>query len=765
MGWIVREAKMYASLPFLLLAFFLLPYHYSSAVPYSYSTYYPYQERIFANGEPINLSQPSRDLDCRQEGLECSIILNVTYMQTMTVYEYNSFVDREVGGRRGDDGYAVNVTADGMLRLMLSSPSYPVNEFLYPILADGERRTVIAINNQVPGPTIIANQRQTLQVTVVNNLAPESLSIHWHGQHAVDTPWMDGVAQLTQCPIPSFTNFTYRFTLDQVGTHWYHAHNGAQRTDGLHGALIVTSDSEFDGTDVNPSEFVDLPEQHTLIFIDWQVTDSISVMEIIASGSRFQDPIDANRVYLNTLTYDRSEAAPMPFVSGLINGAGWRYTSAADPPCTRIDDQNIPLAVFDVEEGKTYRFRLIGAQNAYAFRFSIQGHTMTLLSSDGVPVEEKTTTGGVDYIVIHSGERYDVLVQANSPSPSIVKGNYWMIAETLEDPALLTQRGYCIKGHRSYALLHYRQNPYPQWPPSDTTYNPTTNPKCEQTTCYAANCPFSRFPAEYNIECINVGTMQQRAPLPIPNTDVSASAFFNFGFAGVTTVQGSSINGRHFLFPPGPLVTQYSSLSTFWNDNICSYPRGESEIRGRRCTHTYKVDTGTVELVLMNYIVGQQISTTQAHPVHLHGHHFRVVKIGYGNCTSGICFNSDIECGNDFCDYNVRWASGSRPFNTNNATAMTKDTVIVPPGGYVVLRFERDNPGWWFLHCHIEPHQLEGMAMVIDESSNIPTAPTDFPECGNYPRNTCIASSYTGVGIALGCLSFVVFMQHIMTLL
>ena len=750
---------MYASLLFILLAS-SLQYRYSSAASTHYPSYYPFQHRILARGEPILLSQPSRDIDCRETGQQCSIILNVTYMQTMTVYEYDSSTDREVGGRRGDDGYAVNVSANGTLQLRFTQPSYGVNEFLYPILADGERRPVIAINNQVPGPSILARQGQILQVTVVNNLATETLSVHWHGQHVVDTPWMDGVAQLTHCPIPSYTNFTYQFTLDQVGTHWYHAHNGAQRTDGLHGALIVTSDSEFDGTDINPSTFLDQPEQHTLIFLDWQTSDSISVMETIASGARFSDPANPSRVYQNTLTYDGSESAPMPFVSGLINGAGWKYTPG--PTCTRLNNQNIPLSVFNVEAGKTYRFRLIGAQNAYAFRFSIQGHTMTLLASDGVPVEEKTTQNGVDYIIIHSGERYDVLVQANAPPSSIVAGNYWMLAETLEDPTGLTQRGYCSIGHRAYALLHYRRQAFPAWPPNDTVYNPVNNPKCSKTTCYTANCPFKQYPPGYNIECINAESMQQRAPSSIPNTDVSTSAFLNFGFAGVPTVQGSSINGRHFLFPPGPLVTQYSSLSKFWTDNFCSYPRDASEKRGRRCTNTYKVETNTVELVLMNYILNQQLSVLQAHPVHLHGHHFRVVKVGYGNCTSGTCFNPDIDCANVYCDYNVRWAGGTRPVDTNNTRAATKDTIIVPPGGYVVIRFERDNPGWWFLHCHIEPHQLEGMAMVIDESGSIPSAPRDFPQCGNYPPNACIRS-YTGAGIALGCLVFMVFLQHLMT--
>ena len=88
-----------------------------------------------------------------------------------------------------------------------------------------------------------------------------------------------------------------------------------------------------------------------------------------------------------------------------------------------------------------------------------QGHTMTLLSSDGIPVEEKTMQNEVDYSIVHSSERYDILVEANAASPSIVANNYWMLAERLEDSKMLEQRDYCITGHRAYALLHYRRRP------------------------------------------------------------------------------------------------------------------------------------------------------------------------------------------------------------------------------------------------------------------------------------------------------------------
>ena len=127
---------------------------------------------------------------------------------------------------------------------------------------------------------------------------------------------------------------------------------------------------------------------------------------------------------------------------------------------------------------------------------------MTLLSSDGIPVEEKTMQNEVDYSIVHSSERYDILVEANAASPSIIANNYWMLAERLEDSKMLEKRDYCITGHRAYALLHYRLQAFPTWPPNDTVYNPVNNPNCNTTTCYAANCYFEQFPPEYNIECM-----------------------------------------------------------------------------------------------------------------------------------------------------------------------------------------------------------------------------------------------------------------------
>ena len=51
--------------------------------------------------------------------------------------------------------------------------------------------------------------------------------------------------------------------------------------------------------------------------------------------------------------------------------------------------------------------------------------------------------------------------------------------------------------------------------------------------------------------------------------------------------------------------------------------------------------------------------------------------------------------------------------------APKKDTVIIPDGGFTIIRFLTDNPGWWFFHCHLEFHVEVIIPFVFYESINI----------------------------------------------
>ena len=94
-----------------------------------------------------------------------------------------------------------------------------------------------AYNQQVPGPTIRVKRGDRLVVDFHNALDTAS-TIHWHGVHV---PWeMDGVTWMG-APIEPGESFRYEYTLDQVGTYWYHPHFDTQRQVdlGLYGVLLV----------------------------------------------------------------------------------------------------------------------------------------------------------------------------------------------------------------------------------------------------------------------------------------------------------------------------------------------------------------------------------------------------------------------------------------------------------------------------------------------------------------------------------------------
>lgn len=65
---------------------------------------------------------------------------------------------------------------------------------------------------------------------------------------------------------------------------------------------------------------------------------------------------------------------------------------------------------------------------------------------------------------------------------------------------------------------------------------------------------------------------------------------------------------------------------------------------------------------------------------------------------------------------------------------VVKDTIPVPGGQYARIRVSTCNPGYWFLHCHVEWHMHVGMRLImkVGERSEMVPPPAGFPQCGNY---------------------------------
>ena len=689
--------------------------------------------------------------ECRRSADECEFDLEVDEMRTFTSYQTFS-----AGGKtfRGTIlGVIFNINDDGDLQPIRDNTLCSDNpNCTNPLLVDGKSyRLVFAVNGQMPGPDLIVHEAQTVIMNVKNNLAAEGVSIHWHGQHQVATPWMDGVGQVTQCPIAPNSIYQYIFKANPTGTFWYHSHTGTQRTDGLFGALIVRENEQRINSvreALEPfglEEFQDLPGDHTLSLLDWRRESTSDIHQRVLVGSYPETPVGEVPTIDDPLhdfqrAYDGAFSGSLPYFSGLINGQG-RHE---DVPYNKTR-----LSIFNIEHGSRYRFRLIGAQTLFAYRFSIDGHTLTVVGTDGYwikPVEN------VDFIIINSGERYDFFVDALNET---ALDNYWIRAETLEifiDSGSLPP--YESQSHVAEAILHYTQPGDTPIPSTEYESIKTRSPKpeCTQSSpCRAVNCPFENFHHSYYIDCINVNELSLLLPtpheeLPDANPDPNCQDcihFFNFNFEGFTIL--SSINGRSFDVPAHPPQTQNAQFLS--SDGTCDLNANCNPPHiGCRCAHVVDIPyLHTVQLVLSQL---GHILSADTHPIHLHGHAFHVVYVGYPEYDSDTgfisAFSTDIQCADQNCTEDGCNPFGctqpswrTRPAFAINETTVRKDTVIIPAGGYVVINFLSDNPGFWFLHCHIEDHVASGMALLLNEAPGRHNPPPDgLNQCGDFVWDT-----------------------------
>ena len=372
----------------------------------------------------------------------------------------------------------------------------------------------------------------------------EGIAIHWHGIHQRGTPEADGVAYITQNPILPLHSYTYTFKASPAGTHWYHAHSGEQRLDGLYGAFIVK-----DTLPENVYDY-DYPEEHTLILIDWQRQPALDIFHLFYTEVGFfketavDDPpyIKFNPYFL-TFGPDDLGYSPIPFWSGTINDKGRFYdengrSNIVNPNCDNLN-------CFNVSQGGHYRFRLIGAQAFFTFRFSIEGHNLTVVASDGSPIN---SIENVDYVIVNTGERYDVIVHANNEPR-----NFWIWAETLEDEANSNNSVFYnpISKHRAEAILHYTE-----YNATDITEINETKTCSPSSKCKAVNCPFPQYGTI--MECINVEQFESPSSISIPPSIHSPdfTMFYSIGFDGT----GNFMDGINFRFPSYPPLTEYAEF-------------------------------------------------------------------------------------------------------------------------------------------------------------------------------------------------------------
>ena len=178
----------------------------------------------------------NRVCECETGYDECQFSLDIDEFYSFTSYEILGNEDTQVRGTHGviysinSTGHAVPISTTGKCSNYENNPTYNCS---IPNWTNSLNfKVIIGVNGLLPGPTLIVDEGSTVIAYVNNNLTQEATSIHWHGMKQYNTPWMDGVAEVTQCPIKPSSNFQYIFKAEPSGTFWYHSHVGLQREVG-----------------------------------------------------------------------------------------------------------------------------------------------------------------------------------------------------------------------------------------------------------------------------------------------------------------------------------------------------------------------------------------------------------------------------------------------------------------------------------------------------------------------------------------------------
>lgn len=520
--------------------------------------------------------------------------------------------------------------------------------------------TIVTVNGMFPGPTVYAQEGDTVIVKVTNQVS-YNVTLHWHGVKQQRSCWADGPRYITQCPIQTGQTYTYTFTLiGQRGTLWWHAHIEWLRAT-VNGAMVI-----YPKTGV-PYPFQFPTEEHVLILGEWWGSTNVATVEkaLIASGG-----------------------GPPISDAYLINGhPGPTYN------CSAQDVWTMPVV-----KGKTYLMRVINAALNIEHFFGVAKHKITVVAVDA----EYTKPHTVDKIIMTPGQTCDVLIRAyRSPS----KDYYIGIKPYMSAPIPVNSR-------RSHAILRYQRTNS-----SFTSSFPPIRPQLPRMNDSASVLNNMR-----RIKSLN----SQIYPAKVPQK-VDRKLFFTIGLNQEICRRGQTCNGPNntrfhasinnitFQVPNiSLLLAHYNNIQGVFTSDFPDNPPRSFNYTGNSLTNLQSQFGTRVSILKYNQSVqlviqGTNLTSAENHPIHLHGHNFYIVGFGTGNYPG--------------------------PSNFNLVDPPSRNTIGVPANGWVAIRFIADNPGVWYLHCHLEIHLTWGLSMAFitlngnGANQTLPPPPPDYPKC------------------------------------
>ncbi|KAH7439375.1 hypothetical protein KP509_04G058400 [Ceratopteris richardii] len=534
-------------------------------------------------------------------------------------------------------------------------------------------KRMVTVNDEFPGPIIEVDEGDRVLVNVTNDMPDKNITIHWHGIRQLRMAWFDGPAYVTQCPIRPGHSFLYNFTITgQRGTLLWHAHITWMRST-VHGAIIIRPKAPQAYPFPEPAK--DIP----LVLGEWWNTDTEKVIsQALQSG-----------------------AGPNVSDAYTINGQpGSLYN------CSIRDTFKLK-----VEQNRTYLLRIINAALNDELFLSIANHTLTVVEIDASYTKPLKT----DTILIAPGQTTNALLTTDQPigsyilavrpydsaGPSVPFDNTTATAMVIYEgatdaskavmPSLPAYNDTPLANNLSSSLRSLNSDKFPARVPKSVDRNLLFTAGLARKPCpRGKRCQGpsgGRFAAAMN----NIS-------FTLPKTALLQSFF------SPSALSHSTVNpdGGNVVFP-----TNFPDKPTrVFNFTGPVQPKNLRPQEGTRLS--WIPFNASVQLVFQ----GTNILGTESHPIHIHGYNFFVVGQGTGN------FNMSTD-----------------PAKFNLVDPPERNTIGVPKGGWAAVRFQANNPGVWFMHCHLEVHTSWGLETAFlvtngkTREQSLEAPPLDLPVC------------------------------------
>ncbi len=286
----------------------------------------------------------------------------------------------------------------------------------------GKEKRAIAVNGQIPMPTLTFTEGDTAEIYVHNELN-ESTTMHWHGVFLPNKE--DGVPYLTQMPIKPHTTHLYKFPIIQHGTHWYHSHSGLQEQIGMYGSFVMnkrTEDSTFrKGIDDLPTIPVVLSEWtnynpknvHRMLHnaSDWFAIKKGATQSYAEAIKHKSFKTKLKNEWKRMLAMDVSDVYYDKFLMNGKNESEIKNKNQVSFSSGKVV-QRTDEAQF--KAGDKVRLRISNGGASTYFWLTYAGSKITVVANDGNDVEPVE----VDRLIIAVSETYDVILTIPNDSTS-----------------------------------------------------------------------------------------------------------------------------------------------------------------------------------------------------------------------------------------------------------------------------------------------------------------------------------------------------------